>query len=228
MARRKRQRRLLDYDDLLLLLRDALVDPASGEQAARRVRERYRVVLVDEFQDTDPVQWQILRTAFHGHRTLVLIGDPKQAVYAFRGGDVVTYLAAGRDAATTATLERNWRSDADLIGALARLMRGAALGDDQIVVRPVRPVEHSSAASTPRRRLDGAGAPLRIRQVRRAAFDLRGTLAPRVGSRPRAGLRRRRRSDRHHLRCGRRSRYWIAGQRPRRTARPAVARRATR
>ncbi len=182
MARRKRERRLLDYDDLLVLLRDALVDPRAGEQAARRVRERYRVVLIDEFQDTDPVQWQILRTAFHGHRTLVLIGDPKQAVYAFRGGDVVTYLAARRDAATTATLERNWRSDADLIGALARLMRGAALGDAQIVVRPVRPAEHSSAASTPTRRLDGAGAPLRIRQVRRSAFDLRGTLAPRVGA----------------------------------------------
>ncbi len=56
------------------------------------MRGRWRIVLVDEFQDTDPVQWQVLDRAFTGHATLVLIGDPKQAIYAFRGGDVVTYL----------------------------------------------------------------------------------------------------------------------------------------
>ena len=62
--------------------------------ARERMRQRWRVVLVDEFQDTDPVQWQVLDRAFTGHATMVLIGDPKQAIYAFRGGDVVTYLAA--------------------------------------------------------------------------------------------------------------------------------------
>ena len=78
-------------------------DPAAGRAgrprarrpaAAARLRERYRVVLVDEFQDTDPVQWEILRRAFHGHSTLILIGDPKQAIYAFRGADVYSYLDA--------------------------------------------------------------------------------------------------------------------------------------
>ena len=86
----------MDYDDLLVHLRDALVDPSTGADARSRVRSRYRVVLVDEFQDTDPVQWEILESAFHGHRTLVLIGDPKQAIYAFRGADVVTYLRGHR------------------------------------------------------------------------------------------------------------------------------------
>ena len=61
------------------------------------MRQRWRIVLVDEFQDTDPVQWQVLDRAFSGHATMVLIGDPKQAIYAFRGGDVVTYLAGRRD-----------------------------------------------------------------------------------------------------------------------------------
>ncbi|MFN8078870.1 MAG: UvrD-helicase domain-containing protein [Kineosporiaceae bacterium] len=173
VARRMRERRLLDYDDLLVLLRDALVHPQLGGVAAQRIREHYRVVMVDEFQDTDPVQWQILRTAFHGERTLVLIGDPKQAVYAFRGGDVVAYLEAGRDATALATLATNWRSDAALLDALQHLMREAALGDERIVVRPVRAHHQGS-------RLVGA-APLRIRQVRRSALGLRDRQLPRVG-----------------------------------------------
>ena len=56
--------------------------------------------MVDEFQDTDPVQWQVIERAFGGHATVVLIGDPKQAIYAFRGGDIVTYLQAARDRRT--------------------------------------------------------------------------------------------------------------------------------
>ena len=53
--------------------------------------------MVDEFQDTDPVQWQVIDRAFSGRSTLILIGDPKQAIYAFRGGDIVTYLKAAAD-----------------------------------------------------------------------------------------------------------------------------------
>ena len=86
VERRKRDRYLVGYDDLLTRLRTTLADPRSGDAAASRLRARYTVVLVDEFQDTDPVQWEILRLAFHRHTTLVLIGDPKQAIYAFRGG----------------------------------------------------------------------------------------------------------------------------------------------
>ncbi len=174
VERRKRERRLLDYDDLLTRLRDALADPEGGPAAAERVRSRYAVVLVDEFQDTDPVQWEILRTAFHGHRTLVLIGDPKQAIYAFRGGDVVTYLAARADATTTATLGRNWRSDAPLLRGLETVLRGAALGDERIVVRPVE-ARHEG------RRLDG-GVPVRVRHVTREAFGVRGTRNAAIGA----------------------------------------------
>ncbi len=153
---RKRARRLLDYDDLLSHLRDALIDPIRGAAARERLRSRYQVVLVDEFQDTDPVQWEILRTAFHGSTTLVLIGDPKQAIYAFRGADVVTYLQAAGTATTRQTLARNWRSDADLSSALDAVFGGAAMGDSDIVVRRVD-AEHTG------RRLAGAGAPLRLR-----------------------------------------------------------------
>jgi exodeoxyribonuclease V beta subunit len=138
VRRRKELGRLFTYDDMLTRLRDALADPGHGPAAARRLRDRYRIVLVDEFQDTDPVQWEILRRAFHRHATLVLIGDPKQAIYAFRGADVFSYLDAVSEADHLATLTTNWRSDQPLVEALGSLLGGSALGDDRIVVRPVR------------------------------------------------------------------------------------------
>ena len=94
LARRKRVAGIRDFDDLLVLLRDTLAHPVHGEMACARIQQRYRVILVDEFQDTDSVQWEILRRAFHGRVTLVLVGDPKQAIYAFRGADVTTYIDA--------------------------------------------------------------------------------------------------------------------------------------
>ncbi|MFD6176959.1 MULTISPECIES: UvrD-helicase domain-containing protein [unclassified Isoptericola] len=159
VLRRKRAQQLMDYDDQLTLLRDTLVDPVHGATAAARVRSRYRVVMVDEFQDTDPVQWEILRTAFHGHRDMVLIGDPKQAIYAFRGADVVAYLEAREEASTFATLGTNWRSDGPLLHALGTVLEGTALGDGRIVVRAV-----ASAHADPRSR---GGAPLRLRRLTR-------------------------------------------------------------
>ncbi|GAA3042222.1 exodeoxyribonuclease V subunit beta [Pseudonocardia yunnanensis] len=163
VARRKRAQRIYTYDDMLTRLADALADPARG--APQRLRDRYRVVLVDEFQDTDPVQWDILRLAFHEHTTLVLIGDPKQAIYAFRGADVVSYLDATESARQHATLARNWRSDASLLTALDVVFAGAALGDRRITVHPVEAAHHG-------RRLAGApvDAPLRIRVVSRVGL----------------------------------------------------------
>jgi exodeoxyribonuclease V beta subunit len=176
LRRRKRTGHLLDWDDLLVLLRDALADPTTGPDACARVRARYRVVMVDEFQDTDPVQWEILERAFHGHRTLVLIGDPKQAIYAFRGADVVTYLQAVGAAAATETLGTNWRSDAPLVEALGHLWNGVPLGDARILVHPV-------GAHHAERSLTGpAGAPVRIRLADRAACGVAATKNPSAGA----------------------------------------------
>ena len=92
---------------------------------------------------------------------MVLIGDPKQAIYAFRGGDIVTYLQAADTATTTQTLGVNWRSDRPLLDAVHAVLQGAQLGDERIVVHPVEAhLAHS--------RLEGAGAPFRLRVVRRA------------------------------------------------------------
>ncbi len=160
---RKRRLGVLSYDDLLSQLAGALA--AEDSPARTRMRARWSIVLVDEFQDTDPVQWQVLDRAFTGHATMVLIGDPKQAIYAFRGGDVTTYLAAAASATTRQTLAVNWRSDAGLLGAFQELLVGAELGDERIVVRPVD-AQHAGS------RLHGAPrpAPLRMRVVRREAF----------------------------------------------------------
>ena len=137
------------------------LDRATSRPARQRMRQRWRIVLVDEFQDTDPVQWKVLDRAFSGVATMVLIGDPKQAIYAFRGGDVPTYLDAADTATSRHTLAVNWRSDEPLVGALDRLLGGAALGDPRIVVHPVE-AHHAGS------RLAGAPAPhpLRLRLVR--------------------------------------------------------------
>lgn len=129
VARRKEARRIFSFDDQLRRLDAALADPDVGQAARARLAQRFPVVLVDEFQDTDPVQWSILRRAFHGAATLVLIGDPKQAIYGFRGGDVHTYQLATSAADTTTTLRVNHRSDPEVVDAVLALFKGVELGE---------------------------------------------------------------------------------------------------
>jgi exodeoxyribonuclease V beta subunit len=163
---RKRLAQVLTYDDVLIRLCDTLMDPVRGPVACKRLSDRYSVVLVDEFQDTDPVQWDIMRLAFgESGSTLVLIGDPKQAIYAFRGADVFAYLQAAAAAASKATLSINWRSDQGLISAYDALFADSQLGHAGIAYRHVR-----AAAANEEPRLIGTSvaAPLRARMLRRA------------------------------------------------------------
>ncbi|WP_028060279.1 UvrD-helicase domain-containing protein [Candidatus Solirubrobacter pratensis] len=163
---RKRRAGVMTYDDLLTRLDEALKG-TGGPDVATRLQARYKVVLVDEFQDTDPVQWDIMRRAFGGgFSTLVLIGDPKQAIYAFRGADVYAYLAAKHAAGKVATLQVNWRSDQGLLSAYDALFRGARLGHEDIAYLPMRAAEANIAP-----RLKGAGAPLRVRVVAREGLE---------------------------------------------------------
>ena len=165
--RRKRRLGVLGYDDLLSRLADALAD--EDAPARERMRQRWPIVLVDEFQDTDPVQWQVLDRAFSGHATMVLIGDPKQAIYAFRGGDIVTYLQAAADR----------RRPGDARHQLAQRRRtrrrgcrsccgGAAARRPAIVVREVDgPPPGHRLAGAPRR------DPFRLRVVARETLGAR-------------------------------------------------------
>ena len=164
---RKRRQRVLGYDDLLTRLAEALSRPDAPARV--RMSRRWPVVMVDEFQDTDPVQWQVIDRAFSGTSTLVLIGDPKQAIYAFRGGDIHTYLDAADCAGEKQTMGTNWRSDGALVDRLQAVLRGTRLGDPRIVV-------HDVAAHHAGTRLAGAPCndPLRLRVVPRAAFGKSG------------------------------------------------------
>ncbi|MCZ4499518.1 MAG: recB [Marmoricola sp.] len=158
---RKRRAGIFTFDDMLSRLKDAVKKP--GSPAAERMRARWEVVLVDEFQDTDPVQWAVLEDAFATESRLVLIGDPKQAIYAFRGGDTPTYLRAV-GGHPIQTLDTNYRSDASVVDALQELTRGAELGDERIRVHPVTADRKGSSLSV--------GGGVRIRQVRRDGFSL--------------------------------------------------------
>ncbi|MEK6655406.1 MAG: exodeoxyribonuclease V subunit beta [Thermodesulfobacteriota bacterium] len=121
LARRKQQQNVMYFDDLLLRLRQALEKP-GGEALARVIREKYRAALIDEFQDTDPVQYAIFAAAFRTEESILfLIGDPKQAIYSFRGADIFAYLKAASQVDAVHTLDANWRSDPALIRAVNTL-----------------------------------------------------------------------------------------------------------
>nr|WP_300143201.1 UvrD-helicase domain-containing protein [Propionicimonas sp.] len=151
LAVRKRRLGVYSFDDQLARLRDSLRGPA-GQDGAERLRRRCQVVLVDEFQDTDPVQWEVLRATFSGHVPLVLIGDPKQSIYAFRGADVVAYTDAVAEAGEKYSLARNHRADAGVVGVVNALFANASLG-------PGIDVPAVTASHTESRLLLPAGSP---------------------------------------------------------------------
>lgn len=140
VANRRRVAGTISYDDILTQLRDAI---RSKNSTVEMLRRRFRVALVDEFQDTDPVQWEIFEQLFGAtgtHTRLVLVGDPKQAIYGFRGANVFTYL----EAANLGDVERrklswNHRSDGALIEGLEKLFKGSTLGHSEIAFQPVNP-----------------------------------------------------------------------------------------
>ncbi len=118
---RKLSRRVVTFDDLLTRLHTALHGP-GGNALAGKIGAAYQAVLLDEFQDTDPVQAEIFRRLFAGGaHQLYLIGDPKQAIYGFRGADLFAYLTAAREAQRRYHLGVNWRSTARLLEGLNAL-----------------------------------------------------------------------------------------------------------
>ncbi len=148
-AERKAVLGICSFDDVVHRLRDLLGDPAVGPLVRDRLRERFPVVLVDEFQDTDPPQWEVLDAAFVApDRPTVLIGDPKQSIYGFRGADLGSYLRA-RDIAEVHTLGTNFRSDKPLVDAVVHLFRGAELGAADVTVDPVESDNPASLLEAP-------------------------------------------------------------------------------
>ncbi len=118
----KQKRNVLYFDDLLVQAQNALLS-GGGENLVQVLRGKYRAVLVDEFQDTDPLQYAILQSIFLPDKTksqnaVFYIGDPKQAIYSFRGADIFAYLRASKYIDHKYSMQENWRSESSLVNAV--------------------------------------------------------------------------------------------------------------
>jgi len=132
------------FDDLLRALREALLDGERGKALAARLRVEFKAALIDEFQDTDPVQYDVFRMIFltpeaMRNTFLFFVGDPKQAIYSFRGGDIFAYKRAATGPAVkgrTFELDTNYRSTPRLVAAVNKMFgdraRSRTFGDDAI------------------------------------------------------------------------------------------------
>ena len=140
IKKQKQQLNVLGFDDLISNLAEALTANAT---LAKRIQQDFPVALVDEFQDTDPAQFTILNALYPQEATteineqlasepaLFMIGDPKQAIYGFRGGDVFAYLAAKEHCQQQWLMDTNWRSSKHMIAGYNRLFYGAELGAER-------------------------------------------------------------------------------------------------
>ncbi len=134
LVEQKQRFNLVSPDDLLQRIQSALLKEEAGQRLAQTIARQYPVAMVDEFQDTDPIQFNIFKQIYMQQmgneeepneqgKTLVLIGDPKQAIYGFRGGDIFTYLQAKYTVplARQFTLNTNYRSQLDYVTSLNKL-----------------------------------------------------------------------------------------------------------
>ena len=203
LRERKARLRLQYYDDLLLNLHDALAGERGGA-LAQAIRSQYAAALIDEFQDTDPIQYSIFRRIYGDTGLPVfLVGDPKQAIYSFRGADIFSYLEAREEAAAGFNLDTNWRSIPELLAGINNLF---GTGHDGFFF-PQIPYVPISAADQPRAGFEdasGVSGAMRIRflegglskeqaqdrAVASTAAEIARLLHPgqaRIGDRPLAG-----------------------------------------
>lgn len=171
----------LTYSTMLSRLAERIADQAAatGEHGslAAAIRSRFDAALVDEFQDTDGAQWPVMRAVFaHPERRLLIIGDPKQAIYAFRGADVHVYLDAARTADSRATMRTNWRSDETYVKAMNHVWAQDSNGFEIADVDYVR-VDASPRSEASRIR----GLPAQGERARRA-FELRWVDGETIGA----------------------------------------------
>ncbi len=147
LANEKNQKQWLSFDDLLTQL-SASIDTDESELLAARIRTLYPVAMIDEFQDTDPLQYSIFSRIYLNNPEcgLFMIGDPKQAIYGFRGADIFTYIKARNQVSAHYTLGTNWRSSADMVQAVNQVF---ALPDSPFIYDsdiPFLPVKYSPNA----------------------------------------------------------------------------------
>ncbi len=172
---RKERQGHLAFDDLLTRLASALGASRSGPLLAIRLAGRYQAALVDEFQDTDPVQYGLLQKIYRNRPTaaLFMIGDPKQAIYSFRGADIFTYMQARRETLVDNrySMTTNYRSTPEMVRAVNTLFglhHKAFVFSDDI---PFHPMEAVGEGASPRLLAGGQSAvPLKAFVLETAAL----------------------------------------------------------
>lgn len=145
---KKSERSILFYDDLLIQVHRAL-QHSTASRLVRALRESYRAALVDEFQDTDALQYDIFMRLFGDENALLfMIGDPKQAIYSFRGADLFSYLEAKGAASHQYTLSKNWRATQPLLNAINTLFDShpQPFGHDRIGYEPAVAAQPDNSA----------------------------------------------------------------------------------
>ena len=158
LLERKKRRNVQFFDDLLLMVQQALMEK-QGNLLAARIRHRYRAALVDEFQDTDLVQYEIFTRIFSKKdRPLFMIGDPKQAIYSFRGADVFSYMKASAHAENKYTLFHNYRSTPGMITAVNTLFSNMV---NPFIFEEI-PFEKGKPGSKPALNVTSRGAPFHV------------------------------------------------------------------
>ncbi|NOI56361.1 exodeoxyribonuclease V subunit beta [Vibrio coralliilyticus] len=160
LAKAKQQKQWLSFDDLLTQL-SAAIDEDDSELLTQRIRSLYPVAMIDEFQDTDPLQYSIFSRIYleHPQCGLFMIGDPKQAIYGFRGADIFTYIKARNQVSSHFTLGTNWRSSSDMVAAVNQVFETPSspfVYDDDI---PFLPVKSSPNADKRQWMIDGQRQP---------------------------------------------------------------------
>lgn len=148
LVRLKQQNQQLSFDDLLTNLYTALKKD-SNDLLSEAIREQFPIAMIDEFQDTDPLQYGIFSKLYANasNTALIMIGDPKQAIYAFRGADIFTYIQARRSVSETFTLDTNWRSTEGMVDGVNQLFmnaKSAFIYDQDIPFLPVKAADKNS------------------------------------------------------------------------------------
>ncbi len=152
----KQRRNVRTFSDLIEAVDRALRGP-GGTLLKASVTSRYKAALIDEFQDTDPLQYRIFKTLFDSkQRPLFLIGDPKQSIYRFRGAEIFTYLQAAREVKSQFTLTQNHRSHKGLVRAVNRIF---SLQPEPFVFKEIRFAPGTASKKAENRKLQIEGKP---------------------------------------------------------------------
>ena len=174
LPRRARQRHVLTFSMLIDAVHQRLCGEHADELLADRLFEAFPVALIDEFQDTDQRQFAIFERIYRERGTLVMIGDPKQAIYSFRGGDIAAYLRAGEQAGQRFSLSTNHRSSRALVEALNAWYGHTEGGFGQLPIR-YQPVAPAGKADQQPYTVDGqpVAQPLVLHPFRGEAVDMK-------------------------------------------------------